>query len=627
MSFDDAAPFFERAALGIFAALLTWFAAALLGRRVLGASSSRSSDRVGLAESAALGYAMIGSIVAVLGLLHFALASVVAAVPAIVVGLDGRAAYASVTRIPDALRSVITGARTSGIVAGFAILASVAALITALAAGALPAVWWDPIAYHLPIAAAILSRGTFAFDPSLTQSAFPLLGEASALPAYALAGSAGAAIATLGAGIVLAAVCGGIAERFVAGAGRIAVALVLTSPLWLWLAPSFYVDVPFALFSIASIGIALSSLAQRQPLDMRSAAFAGALAGAAAAVKYPGLITGAVAFIFVMAAAGRARALRTALWFSASGIIVAIGWYVRAAWLTHDPVYPFLTASLSADPAMREFAARYVAMTVNWCGGGSSAADALSLPWRMLSGDSQTYCGDPGYALRLGVVFFIVAIATVRRSWPVGVAALALTAAWFVGSRQDRFVIPALCAYAIVVAIGAAASPERLRRIGAIALIAVGLVAVAAEWTPSLIGIASNSLVPAFAYMRGWQTGDAYLSERLEFYAADEWIRAHVPAGVRVAALDDVRDYYAPAVWANPYYQPVIALDWTARADARYRQLRERGFGYVVVNANKFYVARTPTGVDWQTLAGDVAGGALKPVFSSNDVTVYELLR
>lgn len=627
MWFDDAAPFLERASLGIAAAGLTWSAAALIGRRLAAVISSKASGGIELGERLALGYAAIGSIVAVLGSLNVAFPVIVAALPAIVVVLDARAAYAAARRIPEIVRIAVSAIRRADAVTLCAMLASGAAAITALVAGALPAVWWDPIAYHLPIAAAVLARGAFAFDPSLTQSAFPLLGEAAALPAYALAGSAGAALATLGAGIALAVVCARIAERFAPGAGWIAAALVLTCPLWLWLAPSFYVDIPFALFAIASIGIALRSFAQRRPLDSRSAAFAGVLAGAAAAVKYPGLLVGVVALVFVAAAAARANAMRSAASFVVGAIVVAAGWYVRTAVLTHDPVYPFLTDRLGSDPAVREFAARYVAMTVNWCGGGDTIADALYLPWRMLTGDVQAYCGDPGYALRLGIVFFVFAVAAVRRSWPVGVVAFALTIVWFVGSRQDRFVIPALCAYAIVVAIGAATAPDRLRRVGAVLMIALGLVAVVAEWTPGLIGIASNSLVPAFAYIGGSQTGDAYLGERLEFYAADEWMRSHLPAIGRVAALDDVRDYYAPAVWANPYYQPVIELDWTAAPDARYRQLRARGIDYVVVNANKYYVARTPTGVDWPALADDVRSGVIKPIFSSGDVTVYRLVR
>ena len=622
----DVAPFGMRLLVGLAAALLTWGGAAVAGWRLASLMMPWRPAEQRFGIGLALGYALTGSVVGLLALMHVANAAVVAIVPVLLALLDVRSAFAAALRVPQFIRRAIEYVRASDWSSRIAIAASGAAVLTACVAGALPAVWWDPIAYHLPVAAAALAHRTLAFDPAMTQSGFPLLGEAAALPAFAVAGSAGAALVTLGAGCALAIVCAVLAERLAIGSGALAAALVTTCPLWMWLAPSFYVDVPFALFAVGSVGIGLVGVVDRCASEDGGVLAAGALAGAAAAVKYPGLEIAIVSVALVAFAARRRNAIRSIWFFAAAAIIMAGGWYVRTALLTHDPLYPFLAARISDDPAIRSFADRYVEMTVNWCGGSGSLFDALALPWRMLTGDSAaTYCGDVGYALRLGIVFFVAAPALARRTWPTIITAFTLTLAWFSGSRQDRFIIPALCLYAVVVAAGVMGAPERLRRTGSLVLVAVGLVAIVAQWTPSLIGIASNSVVPAYAYVSGAQSGDDYLAERLEFYRVDEWLRAHVPPNARVIALDDVRDYYySRAIWGNPFYQPVIDIDWTAAPNVRYRQLAD-GESYIVVNANRFYIARTPTGVDWRALDGDVRAGLLKPMYSAGDVTVYKL--
>ena len=61
--------------------------------------------------------------------------------------------------------------------------AAASAWLTGLVAAVLPATWWDPIAYHLPLFAFALERHTFALQP-MVPSAFPQLADAAALPAF-----------------------------------------------------------------------------------------------------------------------------------------------------------------------------------------------------------------------------------------------------------------------------------------------------------------------------------------------------------------------------------------------------------------------------------------------------------
>jgi hypothetical protein len=497
------------------------------------------------------------------------------------------------------------------------------AFVFAWAAAALPAVWWDPIAYHLPIAARALSQHAFVFDPAMTQTGFPLLGEAAALPAYAVAGSAGAAMATLGSGVALALIVGVWAERLEPGSGRLATALVACSALWLWLAPSFYVDVPFAMFAVAAI--ALPAMTADDRASRGIAAAAGCLAGAAAAVKYPGIVVAVVALaVTAIFAPGRER-IRSTFTFVGAAAIVAAGWYVRSGIAAGDPLYPFLTARM-AGPA-HDFAVRYVEMTRTWCGGGTSIVDLIALPWRLLS-SPQSFCGDAGYALDLGAIFAVLSIAFWRKTAVPIIAAAALAAFWFYSSQQWRFLMPSMAMFAVLAAVGATAATGRLRNLAHGLLIVLCIVGVVVDLLPGPSRDASDSIAPAYAYMAGTQTGGAYLSSRLESYDAAMWLRTD-GGGARAAALDDVRDYYfgPSTVWFNPFYQPAWAIDWSLPAAARYRALERAGFEYVIIDANQAFVARTPTGVDFQAIAQDEKAGVIAKVFESDDVSIYRLVR
>jgi hypothetical protein len=611
----DAAPFLARLVLGLLGAALVWWSAFDLGRTAF--EAFRIRHRRDDAIPAALGYALVGTIVAALGLVHLIALTAFLALFAVQFAFRWIRGKRFPLRLPpDAWRSL----RSLGFLDACAVAATCFAWLTATIAAALPASWWDPIAYHLPIAARALSTHTFVIDPAMIQTIFPLLGEAAAVPAFAIGGSAGAAFATLGCGIVLALVCGAWAERIAAGSGRLAVALVSCSALWLWLAPSFYVDVTFAMFAIAAL--ALASLAASDDGDPGGwAVAAGALAGAAAATKYPGLAVVALAACVAVAAARPGMRFRAGIDVVAAAIAIAGGWYVRTAMLAGDPVFPFLTTH--AVGPIGDFAQRYVSMTRSWCGGGSTLADAIALPWRLMTRPA-TFCGDPGYALDLAAVFVLASLAAFRRTVAVLILCGALTAFWFFSSQQLRFLVPALCLYAIAAAVGTCAITPRLRALGQSALLLLCIVGVAVDWIPDRRD-ASNSIAPAYPYVLGARSGDDYLLERLEFYDAVRWLKAN-GGGAPSAALDDVRDYYfGPSTrWLNPYYQP-LAIDWSSRSDLRYRRLTVSGFRYLIVNANPAYVHRTPTGVDWRVLDQDVKNGTLRDRFSARGVTVYEL--
>lgn len=614
----DLAAFPLRLVSALGAAALTWWGALSFGdifaRRVAGADRAFRWPIAG-----AIGYAAVGSACALLSLFRVANPVLLGLMPAVLMACSWRSAFLD---IPSSFAHAIRRTRDAGPINVALYCLSGAAVITSIVAAALPPVFWDPLAYHLPIVAAVVRTSTLSFDPAMTQTAFPLLAENAALPAYAIAGASGAAMATLGTGIALAWLCGAIAAVFDSRSHALVIALIACCPLMLWLGPSFYVDVPYALFAVAALAPVLAP----ERVDVRYvAALSGFMAGCAAAVKYPGLVVAGIALVATFLVY-RHKSTHLVLRFALAFVAVAAGWYVRTAVLTGDAVYPFLTSL--APGAVGDFARRYVTMTSQWCGGGGSIADFAAMPWRMLV-DPRQYCGDPGFALRLGAVLFLAGLAMWRKTQRLTIATVVLAAAWFVGSRQDRFVLPALFVYAIAVGVTAWALPVRdqLKQLLSATLGGLSAVAVASAWVPSLIGLSANSLVPSLDFIGGRESAAALLSDRLESFDSMEWVRSRLRPGERVLAVDDVRDYYlgANVAWANPYYQPVWKIDWSADPSDRYAAFRRAGFRYAIVDANKAYLGRTPTGLDLSALASDSRRGIIRLVHSSNDVEVFDL--
>jgi hypothetical protein len=242
--------------------------------------------------------------------------------------------------------------------------------------------------------------------------------------------------------------------------------------------------------------------------------------------------------------------------------------------------------------------------------------------------DPKMFCGDPGYALRLGFVLFIAAALLFRQLRLLVAVTIALTLFWFYTAQQWRFLVDAVALFAVVVSAATMLIRSQIKTIVAGLLVVLCIVGAFTQVLPSMLADASNSLVPAYRYIAGSESGQEYLRNRLETYAAAEWLAQH-GEGAKIFALDDVRDYYfGPNVaWGNSPYPGGLRLDWSAASQERYRKLVEAGYRYMVVNDNPAYTHRTLTDVDWKALEQDERTGILRKVFSENDVTVYEIAR
>jgi len=198
----DAAGFWVRLLSGSAAGLVTWAACWCIGVSWLDKCLPTQDRLTRRALGAAFGFAVVASMTAILGLFdaeHYGAYGVVAGLlVAIAVGIKR-----SMTSAVKTSKIGLLDPRALRFSDWLALAAIGLAVFTGIVAAALPAVWWDPIAYHLPFVERALRVGAFAFDPAMTQLAFPLLGAAGALPEYAIADSAGSALVPLGAGVAL----------------------------------------------------------------------------------------------------------------------------------------------------------------------------------------------------------------------------------------------------------------------------------------------------------------------------------------------------------------------------------------------------------------------------------------
>jgi hypothetical protein len=192
-----------------------------------------------------------------------------------------------------------------------------------------PPMAFDETLYHLPYVRGFAHAGALRFLPDVRFPVFPVLHELLAVPPYLLAGDVGTHLVALAEVIVLAALLIEWTRRYDVRAGWLAAALFLGSPLVIQLATVLYVDIALALFVAAGF----------YALDRERYALAGIFFGSACSVKYLG-------FYFALAALLIVIARRRAAVFALAAALAALP---MTAWIylhTHDPLFPFLRASV-----------------------------------------------------------------------------------------------------------------------------------------------------------------------------------------------------------------------------------------------------------------------------------------
>ncbi|HEX7447447.1 MAG TPA: hypothetical protein VF306_07870 [Pirellulales bacterium] len=233
--------------------------------------------------------------------------------------------------------------------------AAAGSLIAALA----PPTAGDALCYHLELPKRFLLEHTLVFLPDSDNSTFPLMAELWYLWALALDGPVAAQLVHWGLGLLLALASAVLATPLLGRRWAWCVAAtVLLTPL-----VSNQMTAPLNDVAVAVMATLALSAWWRAVFDHETTRYdllAGWFAGGALAIKYVAMLYLAATAVVTLMAIARRGPTRAVIMGGCGAALVAAcvcgPWYLRAAWHTGNPVYPFFNDVLSGAQPTALFA-------------------------------------------------------------------------------------------------------------------------------------------------------------------------------------------------------------------------------------------------------------------------------
>lgn len=433
-----------------------------------------------------------------------------------------------------------------------------------------PPTAWDSLVYHLELPRRYLASGRISFEPDNLFVGFPQLAEMLFLWGLALRAAPTAAVIGWLAGVMGVAGTAGFARRLLGGgAGWLSAAFLLAgSSLWQGLSWA-YVDHWVLLYG-AILAICLDLYArstQRSYLLL-----AGAAGGLALSTKYTGglLLAGAWAVVawfrlfqwkphregegFAGSPAARSRGTSMVvdgLLLAGAATAVAWPWFLRNQLQMGNPLYPFLFQGREVGALRQMFQGQGLP--------DRSLLDALLLPWQAtiigIEGGPKfnTSIGPFLLALAPGV---LLGLSGRRREARSSLRRLVVwgAMAWVLWSLGSLFVSPLLRSrhyYGFLPAVAVLAVA------GYAELEGLELRSVQAGWILSrflvfslglagLAGIYHLGRISPLRVLTREQSQQAYLEDRLGWYARAMVKLDELPEGATVKLLWEPRGFYCP---------------------------------------------------------------------------------
>jgi 4-amino-4-deoxy-L-arabinose transferase-like glycosyltransferase len=537
------------------------------------------------------------------------------------------AAPGSLRRLRETAPRVVRPSRT-------AIAAGVLVLLVALPLLALPLyppTDWDATAYHLAQARIFVEEQRVVPTPYLRFAVFPQLNEMLFTLGLALLDEAAAQQAEL---VVLAALLLAVAawgRRYLAPrAGLWAAALVLGHPLVAWLGTTAYVDLGLTLFTTLAAACLWNWSAERRRSWL---VLAGVFLGFALGTKYIGLLAAGLLGLAALGAAARRRDRRTwAAWLAPcllAGVaaVVAAPWYLRNAWTTGNPLFPFYPelfgasswwSALDVQSALASLREGY--------GIGRTPGALLRLPWALIA-TPEKFTEVVGLGIIPLALVPVAAAVAVRDRRLRGFLALGFGyfLLWFWNAQVLRFLMPAVPPFALAAAgaldrlaswagdrwaglarpgSGRWAPLERGSRWRWAAAAGLALLIAWPSWRGAVGRVRARGALPVTAAAR-----DAYLALHLPTYPAYRLLNQRHGRRYTIYALHDANmAYFAHGTFQGDWFGPARYDRLTPHVRdpaALHRELRELGADYLLVPA-----AQTAA------LGGGVAPPAFQPVLA-----------
>jgi len=476
------------------------------------------------------------------------------------------------------------------------------AWLGALGAALAPAEFYDALIYHLAVPARYIASGGVGMIEGNYYARFPggqgmLYALAILLRPDPIAAGSLAQLLHLATGAAAALATFEMGRRHLRlGSGLLGAALFATTPGVLLIAIYPIADLAAAFYGSLVLACLLEARAGEGGRRGWTR-LAGLLAGLALGVKYTAAISVvAPAMIWLAWEARRLdrRRLADLALFALIAAAVFSPWMARNALLEGNPVAPYMASLFGGGkgPGLADELARRLPED----GGAAVAAHILSGPWR--AGIERLGAG--GY---LGVAFillipFLLLGGTGGRQGPIqliAVVGFTALAGWAATVQVTRYLFPALPAFALMAAEGAA-------RLAGSGRLARSLLAACTGWLilhhVYLFGVLAFTINP-FGVALGVEMPEDYLNRRVSYYPAASFINGSLPRDARVLLVGEGRTYYLEReVLANTPFDEKEVLRLAARAAARGDDLaaflRAEGITHLLVSGPEMTrIART----------------------------------
>lgn len=541
-------------------------------------------------------------------------------------------------RREDYLRILRTGLagldRVSWLHAAGLLLLAVYLVYPLLADVFVPPLENDEIAYHLPIARIFIDNHRIVPIPFIPYSNWPTGFEMVYAFQLLFATDTLAHLMTYLTFLLTAGGVGGYLYRSMGGAAALFGALLVAGTItFLNLSGTGMIDVPVAMFTFFAVLCLLEWL--RKGAD-GWLVLSAVLVGFAASTKLNAAVFAVIFGLIVLARLaiqGRFRAGvgRFALYGLVSGAVV-LPWYVKSWIVIGSPVWPFLPEVFGA----RDWDAVGQAYLIQFIRAPNRPLTLLN--WLTGFADLALDPGRYGYSYRTGPALLsfspmlVPALLVLKgRHRTVFLAAAAVFAAlytnWFLTTQQNRFFLPAVPVFALLLGLGAGAMfRHRARILGNVLMLAVLVYFAAAAWP---LDPDERTLIAGnWQYQAGKVSQAAYLAERLVIFDAVRFLNTRTdPDAYVLLALYEPRGYYLEReyFWLNPVSQRNIRMEQYGSATAFIAELQRRGFTHILFNPRWLsQLDEVAYSSHYTPMMNEVLERSTR-VFEARGIAVYEL--
>lgn len=559
--------FFGRLWEGALAVLLAAFSTGS-GRAILrwtGSDGRTTIEERGWIETVLLSFA-VGLIPFSLGLLILGTSGFYSPTPIAIFTLAWGALGAGEWR--RAIRAVDKGELTipPTLMLGWGVKATAAVVfILGLLVALAPPTYYDSLVYHLALPLRYLQEGKIGFVPYNQYGHFPQNLELIFGWFLAAGSDVSAHLFNLFFGVATGALV------WVMGRGqekRWDLLLFLTAPCVLMLSTETYVEMPLAFYTVLAVWAADRGVREQNRAWLVVAGCAG---GFAAGIKYTGVMTPALLSGLIVCWPGP-RSIRDRLLDGACvalpSFALFVPWMVKNFYFTGgNPVFPFLPSIFPAKNVymFEESAKAYFEVLAEYKGKSNLLIELFQMPFRLIKnpqsfGGGYDVTGDMGWALPLLLVPLSVLTFKRGRSFLISYA-VAHVMVWASLRPVLRFLFPIFPLVCLLAGEGAGvvwkeAGPW-VRRVGAIVF--------------GLFVVSNGILFYIFEEVRGplpaslgLLSRSEYLSKKLDYYPAMEFMKQNLPENANVLFVGDQRAYYCPRRHLAPMgLLPTPLRPWT----------------------------------------------------------------